>query len=97
MTSELDFSQLQLFFLDEIIALSKNDNIVIYPFDLSSLESVRKLANEIKSKEKKLDVLINNAGAAVLPHEKTKDNLELGLQVNYYGHFLLTLLLIGEI
>lgn len=41
------------------------------PHDLGKTEEVHKLANEIKAREKKLDVLINNAGAAwAEPFEK---------------------------
>lgn len=82
---------------DEIISLTGNGDIALYHLDLSSLESVRQFAREVTSNEKKLNVLVNNAGAAGLPCKKTKDNLGLELQVNYYGHFLLTLLLIGMI
>lgn len=41
-----------------------------------------------------IDVLINNAGITFHPHEKTTDNFELHLQVNYMGHFLLSQLLL---
>lgn len=64
--------------------------------DLSSFENVRKFAKNIIANEKKLDVLINNAGIAVNGNKKTEDGLEIGVQVNHYGHFLLTNLLIGN-
>ena len=35
--------------------------------DLSSLKSVKDCADEINSKEGKIDVLINNAGVSFLP------------------------------
>lgn len=57
---------------------------------------MRKFAKIIIANEERLDVLINNAGIAVNSNKKTKDGLELGLQVNHYGHFLLTNLLIGR-
>ena len=40
-------------------------DIHFLPLDLSSFESIRKAAEELKEKETKLDVLINNAYA---PH-----------------------------
>ena len=80
---------------DEIIAISSNKNIACYHLDLSSLASVRQFANEVIKNEKRLDILINNAGGGNLPRKLTEDGLELGLQTNYYGHFLLTLLLLG--
>ncbi|XP_051164543.1 retinol dehydrogenase 12-like isoform X2 [Leptopilina boulardi] len=79
---------------DEIIQASGNKNIEAHFLDLSSFDSVRKFVKNIYATEKRLDVLINNAGIAVNSNKKTEDGLELGLQVNHYGHFLLTNLLI---
>ena len=39
-----------------------NADLALYKCDLSSLRSVRDCAEEIKSKEGRVDVLINNAG-----------------------------------
>jgi len=44
--------------------LSKHGVCVPLAHDLGSMPEVRKLADEIKAREKKLDILINNAGAA---------------------------------
>ncbi|XP_043472366.1 retinol dehydrogenase 12-like [Leptopilina heterotoma] len=79
---------------DEIIEISGNKNIEAHFLDLGSFESVRKFAKNIIAKEKRLDILINNAGIASSSNKKTKDGLEIGMQVNHYGHFLLTNLLI---
>lgn len=65
--------------------------------DLSSLASVRKFANKIINKEPRLDVLVNNAGVAGVRNKITADNLQLGMQVNHFGPFLLTCLLVGKI
>jgi NAD(P)-dependent dehydrogenase (short-subunit alcohol dehydrogenase family) len=44
---------------------------IAFPHDLGRTDEVHKLAEEIKSREKKLDILINNAGAAwAEPFEK---------------------------
>lgn len=42
---------------------------------------------------KKIDLLINNAGVMIGENKATADGLELHMQVNHLGHFLLTLLL----
>lgn len=64
--------------------------------DLESLECVREFARDILKNEERLDILINNAGTVGLGNNYSKDGLLLGLQVNYFGPFLLTHLLIGK-
>lgn len=46
--------------------------------------------------ESRLDILINN-GAVVLPRTITKDGYEMQFQVNYLGHYLLTILLLDTL
>lgn len=45
----------------------------------------------------KVDVLINNAGIAFHPYEKSKDGHEIHFATNYLGHFLLTQLLLPKL
>lgn len=79
---------------EEIIEISNNKNVVVRSLDLSSFTSVRNFAKEIIATENRLDVLVNNAGVGGVD-KKTEDGIEWGMQVNHYGHFLLTNLLIG--
>ncbi len=62
--------------------------------DLSSLKAVRKLAQEFKDKYKKLDVLLNNAGAIFLTRKVSVDGYEMSLALNHLNYFLLTSLLL---
>jgi len=80
---------------DEIIKESGNNDVVVKALDLASLSSVRKFAAEILESESRLDILINNAGCVTLTKELTEDGLEYQMQSNYFGHFLLTNLLLG--
>lgn len=72
-------------------------NIEVYQLDISVLESVRKFANEVKSKHNKIDYLINNAGIMFGPYVESRDGYESQFSTNYLGHFLLTYLLLPEL
>jgi NAD(P)-dependent dehydrogenase (short-subunit alcohol dehydrogenase family) len=80
----------------DIVATTGNSLVEVQRLDLSSLTSVRKFANNIIDTEPHLDVLINNAGAGGIKNKITADNLQLGMQVNHFGSFLLTCLLVGK-
>jgi NAD(P)-dependent dehydrogenase (short-subunit alcohol dehydrogenase family) len=58
--------------------------------DLSSLESVRSAAAEIRSRYPRLDLLVNNAGVMMPPLSRTPDGFELQFGTNHLGHFALT-------
>ena len=62
--------------------------------DMSSFASVRALAGQIREKCPRLDVLINNAGAAVPKRTLSADGIEMTVAGNHVGAALLTLLLL---
>ncbi len=62
--------------------------------DLASLDSVRAAAAEAHDRFGRLDLLINNAGVMIPPHQRTADGFELQLGTNHLGHFALTGLLL---
>jgi NAD(P)-dependent dehydrogenase (short-subunit alcohol dehydrogenase family) len=79
----------------EIYEETGNEKLRYYLADYSSLEEVRRLAEEVRSEHDRLDVLINNAGIGSGPsgdrtRRESKDGHELRFQVNYLSHFLLT-------
>nr|XP_034830224.1 retinol dehydrogenase 13-like [Maniola hyperantus] len=78
----------------EIIKCTGNKNVIHRHLDLSTFRSVREFCDGIYKTESRLDVLINNAGAGGLGNQKTEDGNHLGMQVNYFGPFLLTNLLL---
>lgn len=78
---------------EHITKTTGNGNIVTREIDLASLTSVRNFVTETVSQEPRLDALINNVGAVGLEDKLTHDNLQLTMQVNYFGSFLLTYLL----
>jgi len=74
----------------EQLLKSSNGTIESYLADLSNLQDVQNLANQIKQNHTKLDILINNAGVYKTPHPITKDNLDIRFVVNTIAPYLLT-------
>lgn len=64
--------------------------------ELSSLAEVRRLADTVRAKADRLDLLINNAGigTAGAKRQTSADGYELRFAVNYLAGFLLTALLL---
>ncbi|CAL9737330.1 probable oxidoreductase Env9p [Monosporozyma servazzii] len=62
--------------------------------DLKDLKCVERAALKLTKLETQVDVLINNAGIMAIPFERTRDNFEIQLQVNYISHFLFTMKLL---
>jgi len=72
---------------------AKNPNAVVslQELDLTSLDSVRKAADELRAAYPRIDLLINNAGVMYVPkRETTKDGFEMQFGTNHLGHFALT-------
>jgi NAD(P)-dependent dehydrogenase (short-subunit alcohol dehydrogenase family) len=66
--------------------------------DLSSRESIDKFAEEIKAKYNTINILVNNAGVSSLQKlQVNKDNIEMQMAINHFGHFYLTYLLWDEL
>jgi NAD(P)-dependent dehydrogenase (short-subunit alcohol dehydrogenase family) len=81
----------------DILKEVPNADLGIIQIDLSSLNSVRTFAKNYLKKYQKLDLLINNAGVMMPPFSLTEDEFELQMAANYFGHFLLTGLLLETI
>jgi NAD(P)-dependent dehydrogenase (short-subunit alcohol dehydrogenase family) len=62
--------------------------------DLSSQSSVRQLAEEVRARCNRLDVLVNNAGGMFLTRRQSVDGIEMTLALNHLSYFLLTNLLL---
>jgi NAD(P)-dependent dehydrogenase (short-subunit alcohol dehydrogenase family) len=61
--------------------------------DLSNQAEIRRLADEFQSRFDRLDVLVNNAGAAFPDRRESADGLELTFALNHMSYFLLSCLL----
>src|SRR5579859_7029379 len=62
--------------------------------DMGSQADIRRLAQEVRAKHERLDVLLNNAGVFVPTRRSTVDGIEETFAVNHLGYFLFTKLLL---
>jgi NAD(P)-dependent dehydrogenase (short-subunit alcohol dehydrogenase family) len=72
-------------------------DVTVQALDLSSLESVRTAAADLRASHPRIDLLINNAGVMYTPKQTTVDGFELQFGTNHLGHFALTGLLLDRL
>ena len=65
--------------------------------DMSSLASVRALAAHVEQRYPRLDVLVNNAGAALWEHKLSAEGIEMTVAGNHLGPALLTMKLLERL
>jgi NAD(P)-dependent dehydrogenase (short-subunit alcohol dehydrogenase family) len=83
--------------VEEIRAVSGNQNVNSLLADLASQQQVRRLAGEFRSIYSRLHVLINNAGGFFLRRQLSADGIEMTFALNHLASFLLTNLLLDTI
>ena len=76
--------------LEAIIEYSGNDNLDFFECDLSLVANVKDLADRIKQKHSKIDVLLNNAGGANKTKQITTEGLEKTFATNQMNYFVLS-------
>lgn len=81
----------------ENIRKKNGGDIVVYPLDLASFQSIDHFIASVKRDFSSFDLLLNNAG--MLPHQPdvTEDGIEITAGTNYLGHYKLTTSLIPYI
>ena len=82
---------------DLITRANPGASVAVQELDLTSLDSIRAAADELKSRHDTIDLLINNAGVMMTPKETTKDGFELQFGTNHLGHFAFTGLLLDRV
>ena len=80
--------------IDRIKKSNSNARLEAIQLDLCSNKTIREFAKDFNQKYDRLDLLINNAGVMMPPYALTEDGLESQMAANYFGHFLLTSLLL---
>lgn len=74
----------------EIKKRSKNELVDLLTADLSSIESTKKLADDVIANYSRLNVLVNNAGVFLSKRSLTINGIETTFATNHLGYFLLT-------
>jgi NAD(P)-dependent dehydrogenase (short-subunit alcohol dehydrogenase family) len=73
---------------DYVRRLSGNPNVHMLHADLSDMESIVLLVDQLKASSMKIDILIENAAVVPAKSRKTKQGLEEMFMVNYLSKFL---------
>lgn len=81
---------------ENIFKKFNNESISIYVADLSLIEEVKRVGDEILLNHKKIDVLINNAGIYQFKRKEVK-GIELTFAVNHLAYYILTLKLLPSL
>ena len=76
---------------------SPGASVAVQELDLTSLDSVRAAADNLRADHDTIDLLINNAGVMFTPKSTTADRFELQFGTNHLGHFAFTGLLLDRI
>jgi NAD(P)-dependent dehydrogenase (short-subunit alcohol dehydrogenase family) len=80
-----------------IAAKGPHAEVALQELDLTSLDSIRAAADQLRSDHDRIDLLINNAGVMYTPKSTTKDGFELQFGTNHLGHFAFTGLLLDRL
>ena len=79
--------------LEQVISEIKsqtNNDVKGFTADFSDLDSVKKMAQQVKDERAAIDVLINNAGVFNSPQPLNAAGFDLRIVVNYFAPYILT-------
>jgi NAD(P)-dependent dehydrogenase (short-subunit alcohol dehydrogenase family) len=79
---------------DEIRAEAGSTAVEWLVADLSSQGDIRRLADQVRHRSGRLEVLVNNAGGIFLKRQESVDGIEMTFALNHLSYFLLTNLLL---
>ena len=81
----------------QIQLIAPDCKIETMELDVADLGSVRRFAETFNERHAKLDLLIHNAAAIMVPQGKTRDGFETHLGTNHLGPFALTGMLLDKL
>lgn len=71
--------------------------VSVQRLELTSMDSIRDAAAELRAAHPRIDLLVNNAGVMYTPKQVTRDGFEMQFGTNHLGHFALTGLLLDAL
>jgi NAD(P)-dependent dehydrogenase (short-subunit alcohol dehydrogenase family) len=83
--------------LEKVNRVSAGAKHTVHYADLSRIDQMKRVAGEIAAAELKIDVLINNAGAAFTSRRLSADGLEMTFATNHMAYFVITNLLLDRL
>ena len=83
--------------VEAIRQLSGNPSVEHMVANLSVQGEIHKLVQRFRARYRRLDVLVNNAGARFLSRTLSADGYEMTFALNHLGYFMLTNLLLKEL
>ncbi len=81
----------------EVVTRTWNEDVAVVDLDLADLASVRRAADEVRTRWDRLDVLVNNAGGTWSARQVTAQGFEYTFGVNHLGHFSFTTRLLDRL
>ncbi|MFD4356008.1 SDR family NAD(P)-dependent oxidoreductase [Nocardia sp. NPDC058518] len=72
-------------------------DVTVQTLDLTSLDSIRSAAADLRAAHPRIDLLVNNAGVMYTPRQTTADGFEMQFGTNHLGHFAFTGLLLDRL
>jgi NAD(P)-dependent dehydrogenase (short-subunit alcohol dehydrogenase family) len=83
--------------LQQLRAISPGAGHLLHCADLSLISEMKRVAGTIADTEKRIDVLVNNAGAVFSKRELTSEGLEKTFATNHMGYFVVTAVLLRRL
>jgi len=81
---------------EKVKKLSGSDNVEMRYLDLSKIDTVHKLVEDLQNEKYNIDITILNAGVALAKARKTDSGQEEMFQVNYLSNVILTNLMMNK-
>jgi len=83
---------------DEIVSLTRNDNVKVLLADLAEFQQVRNVAKELQTCVEKVDCLVCNAGVLLNDRRETSEGNEVTISCHLIGgSYLLSTLLLNQL